>query len=170
MDKPHLRYDEPAFAGQPLATVLSHEAMQRAPVAHLQQLRREGWTRIAPYTVAGELWVAEARWLRLVELWCAQSMEVPRDPTLPPDALALRLISWAGTPRGRPRWLMPGCYRCASGRSSPEFQGDGLHVVHEGINTSWRNPELMSYEVRGSALIERFPHSPPSTAINALGF
>lgn len=168
-----LRYEEPQeLAGQPLSTMLAHEAMQRAPrVAELcEQLRREGWRPdcIAVHSGWGESLALREVWPDVPQVIWPELWVKPEhgghgyDPTLSPDALALRLDQLGRNTLTRAAlsqadaWVLPMNHQA---RSLPaDLQGSQLHVVHEGIDTriAAPNPNI-SFQVRGITIDRSTP-------------
>ena len=168
-----LRYQAPeALEGQPLSTLLAHEAMQRAPrVAKLcEQLLQEGWKPdcIAVHSGWGESLGLREVWPEVPQVIWPELWVRPEhgghghDPSLPPNALGLRLDQLGRNTLTRAAlsqadaWVLPMQHQA---RSLPQdLQGDRLHVVHEGIDTQLAapNPEV-SFQIRGITIDRSVP-------------
>ena len=168
-----LRYEEPeGLHGQPLSTLLAHEAMQRAPrVAQLcEQLRQEGWRPdcIAVHSGWGESLALREVWPDVPQVVWPELWVKPEhgghghDPTLPQDALALRLDQLGRNTLTRAalsqadHWVLPMLHQANS--LPPDLQGPNLHIVHEGINTRLAAPRSdVSFQVRGITIDRSVP-------------
>ena len=161
-----LRYPAPpSMEGDwPHGTKLWHEGLLRAESVGrlLNQLKSEGWQpdRVLAHCGWGESLPVKEQWpdvplLVWPELWLRpEHMGFGSDPLIGPadfeaslanlgrNALAESSLAQASA------WVLPTRHQA---NSFPEaYQGDRLHVIHEGIDTQLAKPNpQISYEVRG---------------------
>ena len=161
-----LRYQEPSKPGAalPHGSQLWHEGLERAKaVAKLcRQLDGEGWRpdRIAAHCGWGETLGLRDVWpttpqILWPELWLRpEHMGWGSDPlvTTAPEDLQLEQLGRNALTRAAlsmaDAWVLPTQHQANS--LPREFQGERLHVIHEGIDTRLARPNpSASYEVRG---------------------
>ena len=168
-----LRYAEPKpLQGVALSQQLAHEAFERAPaVARLcAQLAAEGWQPdcIAAHTGWGETLAIREVWPDVPQVLWPELWVRPLhggygvDPLLPPPTLQQQLEQLGRNTFTRAAmvqaqaWVLPTRHQANS--FPPEFQGEPLHVVHEGIDTALACPNPhVSYEVRGAPISRAVP-------------
>ena len=168
-----LRYPEPKpLKGLGLSQELAHEAFERAPaVAGLcAQLAAEGWRPdcIAAHTGWGETLAIREVWPDVPQVLWPELWVRPLhggygvDPVLPPPTLQQQLEQLGRNTFTRAAlaqaqaWVLPTRHQANS--FPPEFQGERMHVVHEGINTALACPNpAVSYEVRGVPISRAVP-------------
>ena len=169
-----IRYPEPQKPAVPmtLSQQLWHEALARADAVALlcDQLRQEGWVpdRILAHSGWGETLalpevfpgVPQILW---PELWVRPEHGGHGvDPQLPLPGLPQRLEQLGRNAITRlalqqaSAWVLPTQHQA---RSLPaEFQGEGLHVIHEGIDTQLAAPNPnVNFHVRGVRIDRSLP-------------
>ena len=163
-----LRYAEPEPKGSPLW----HEALERAKaVARLcRQLDAEGWRpdRIAVHSGWGESLGLQEVWPEVPqilwpELWLKpEHMGHGVDPLVSAAPFEMQLEQLGRNSLTRAAlsmasaWVLPTRHQANS--FPPEFQGDRMQVIHEGIDCELAcpNPDV-SYEVRGIRIDRSVP-------------
>ena len=168
-----LRYQEPKpTSGLGLSQELAHQAFERAPaVAKLcAQLSAEGWQPdcIAAHTGWGETLAIREVWPNVPQVLWPELWVRPIhggygvDLALPPPTLEQQLEQLGRNTLTRAAmaqaqaWVLPTRHQANS--FPAEFQGDRMHVVHEGINTVLACPNPgVRYEVRGFRINRSVP-------------
>jgi glycosyltransferase involved in cell wall biosynthesis len=161
-----LRYEEPLHLPQPVpyGTALWHEALQRAErVAHVcDGLVGEGWRpdRILAHSGWGETLGLRNVWPDVPQLLWPELWVLPEhggygvDPQKPAVVLAHQLdqlgrnsITAAALSQAA-AWVLPTQHQAQS--LPTPFQGEALHVIHEGIDTTVARPNpTVTFQVRG---------------------
>jgi glycosyltransferase involved in cell wall biosynthesis len=169
-----LRYAEPPKPppGLPFSTQIAHEAFARADqVARLcQQLQQEGWhpDRIAVHSGWGESLGLQEVWPSVPQILWPELWVRPLhggygvDPLKPPAGLEAQLeqlgrnsLTRAALSMAR-AWVLPTRHQANS--LPPEFQGPGLQLIHEGIDTTLAAPNPgVSFTVRGVSISRATP-------------
>jgi len=168
-----LRYEEPAkVQGLPQGTALWHEGLQRATaVARLcDQLRQQGWRpdRILAHSGWGETLALEQVWPGVIQILWPELWVRPEhgghghDPCLSVPGLEEELQQLGRNSLTRAAldqaaaWVLPTRHQANS--FPARYQGPGLQVIHEGIDTRLACPRPdVSYEVRGIAINRQTP-------------
>ena len=160
-----LRYSEPTKLSEavPLGTLLWHDGLQRAAIVARQcaQLAAEGWRPdvVLAHSGWGETLALQEVWPGVPQVLWPELWVLPEhgghgsDPLKPPPGLEQRLEQLGRNLMTRQAlqqaraWVVPTQHQA---RSFPaEFQGNRLHVIHEGIDCQLAapNPEV-NYVVR----------------------
>jgi len=134
------------------------------------QLAAEGWRPdcIAAHTGWGETLAIREVWPDVPQVLWPELWVRPLhggygvDPVLPPPTLQQQLEQLGRNTFTRAAlaqaqaWVLPTRHQANS--FPPEFQGERMHVVHEGINTALACPNpAVSYEVRGVPISRAVP-------------
>jgi glycosyltransferase involved in cell wall biosynthesis len=169
-----LRYEEPDKppAGLSFSAQIATDALVRADrVARLcHQLEQEGWRpdAIAAHSGWGETLGLREVWPSVPQVLWPELWVRPEhgghgvDPLKPPPGLLGRLEQLGRNTFTRAAlqmasaWVMPTRHQANS--LPVEFQGKGLHVIHEGIDTDLARPNpAVRYEVRGIHITRQTP-------------
>ena len=169
-----IRYKEPSKLKDecPLGTQLWHEALQRAKIVAgiCSNLEDDGWKPncILAHPGWGETLGIKEIWSDVPQILWPESWVLPEhggyglDPLKPKPGLEERLeqlgrnILTQQALQQAVSWVVPTQHQANS--FPAEFQGEKMHIIHEGIDTSLACPNLeVEYEVRGISISRNTP-------------